>query len=466
MIKEAILKDELLKKIKKSLKDYNCYLVGGYLRDLMSGNASCDRDLIVKSDVAKEIALKISEDTNGHFVPLDEENKIYRVVMPDKTNYFDVSAMLNDDLDADIQRRDLTINALVYDLKNEQIIDKCNAIKDFENKVLRTYSINNFIDDPLRMLRVFRFSAKYGFDIDSEIIDFIKNNTKLINKPAKERINTELMKLFDAKYSELGLKQMDNCGLLCEILPVIEEVKKIPPNSHHHLDLLGHSLETVKQTEIQYEQLESNQKKMLEETSLGNYSRKAFLKLAAFLHDIGKPDTWTIDEETGRHRFIMHDEIGSKKVIPILKELKFSKKQISYIANMIKFHIYPSSLVGSNETTPKAHLKYYRKLSPYFLDNIILAKADRLSALGNAITADMVKSNIEKLSELQKECFEYDESVAAPKPLLTGKDIMNLTGLPQSKELGNIVKALYSAQLEGNITTREEATDFVLKYKQ
>ena len=180
MIKEAVLKDELLTKIRKSIQGYDCYLVGGYLRDLMSGNISCDRDLIAKSDVAKEIALKISEDTNGHFVPLDEENKIYRVVMPDKLNYFDISAMLNDDLDSDIQRRDLTINALVYDLKNEQVIDKCNAIKDFENKVLRTYSLNNFTNDPLRMLRVFRFSAKYGFDIAPEIINFIKNNTKLL----------------------------------------------------------------------------------------------------------------------------------------------------------------------------------------------------------------------------------------------------------------------------------------------
>lgn len=199
----------------------------------------------------------------------------------------------------------------------------------------------------------------------------------------------------------------------------------------------------------------------MDDESLGSYSRRAFLKLAAFLHDIGKPDTWTIEEETGRHRFIMHDEVGAKKVIPILKKLKFSKKQISYVSNMIRFHIYPSSLVINEESGARARLKYFRKLNPYFLDNILLAKSDRLSALGPAITKDIVDKNLSALSKLQEECFEYGESAASPKPLLTGKDIMKITGLPQSKQLGDIVKALYTEQLDGNIVNKEEAVKFV-----
>ncbi|MDO5305030.1 MAG: hypothetical protein Q4E87_05585, partial [bacterium] len=314
-IKNIIQNDEFISLIRPYLKEVECYLVGGFLRDLATGEISHDRDLIVKSDVAKNLAKAIADGTNSHFVPLDEENKIYRVVMPDKTNYFDISAMLEDNLDKDIHRRDLTINSLAYDINRDDVVDKVGAVSDFENKILRTVDLKNFVDDPLRMLRAYRFSAKYNFEIDKEIEDFIKNNLELIEKPAKERINTEIMKLFEGKYSDLALLKMDEVGLLDVIFPVMKEVKKIPPNTHHHLDLQHHLIETVRQVQRNYENLSDERRKVLEDMEFGGYPRIAFLKFAAFMHDIGKPDTWTIDEETGRHRFIMHDDVGSKKIV-------------------------------------------------------------------------------------------------------------------------------------------------------
>lgn len=462
-IKEIIQNDEFINLIKPFVQDVECYLVGGFLRDLATGEISHDRDLIVKSDIAKNLAKTIADGTNSHFVPLDEENKIYRVVMPDKTNYFDISAMLEDDIDKDIHRRDLTINSLAYDLKNDEIVDKVGAIKDFENKILRTADLKNFVDDPLRMLRVYRFAAKYDFEIDEKLKIFIQNNLKLMEKPAKERVNTEIMKLFEAKYSDVALLKMDEVGLLDKIFPVMKEVKTIPPNTHHHLDLQHHLIETVRQIQRNYENLPEDRQKVLNDMEFGGTSRRAFLKFAGFMHDIGKPDTWTIDEETGRHRFIMHDDVGSKKIVPIMKDLKFSKKQISYVQQMIKFHIYPSSLVWQEVAGSKAHLKFYRKMYPYFEDVIILAMADRLSAMGEAITYDMVVQNLANLSILLDECFEFGTAEAKPKPILTGNEVMDFTGLKQSKALGDIVKALYSEQLDGNITTREEAIEFVKK---
>lgn len=463
-LSELISKDEVITLIKPYIKDIDCYLVGGCLRDLMSGQYSLDRDLIVKTEFAEKTALKIANNINGHFICLDDKNKIYRVVLEDKKNYLDISAMLEDNLEKDIQRRDLTINAMVFDINNNCIIDKCNAFEDFEKRILRTFNIQNFVDDPLRILRVFRFKAKYNFDISEEIKNFAKNNTPLLLKPAKERISTEIIKLFEGDFSDLALKEADECGILSILFPFVEEIRKIPPNTHHHLDLLAHSIETVYQVQKNYEKLTQKEKEIINECELGGYPRKVFLKIAAFMHDIGKPDTWTIDEETGRHRFIMHDDVGSKKCIPILQSLKFSKKQISYIQKMIKNHIYPAQLVGSDDFGEKAKLKYYRKLSPYFLDNIILAKADRLSALGIAITKDMVEKNITALSNLLEDCFKYNDAVAKPVPLLNGNDIMKLTGIPQSKELGNIVKAVYNEQLDGNISTTEEAKTFVLNF--
>lgn len=466
MIEKKILNDEYIKLIKPFVKNFDCFLVGGFIRDLYFGDVSHDRDLIVKSEFAEKIAKNIANNTNSHFIVLDEKNKIYRVVMPDKVNYFDISAMLENDLRKDINRRDLTINAIVYDINSEKFIDNNELpFKDLQNKILRTFDLKNFLDDPLRMLRVYRFAAKYNFDIDEQITNFIKSNYKNINKSAKERVNTELLKLFEGKHAHFALLKMDETGLLTEIFPVMNEVKIIPPNTHHHLDLFHHLIETVNQIEKNYNDLDKKSKDLLDNVEFGNFSRRALLKLAGFLHDIGKPDTWSIDEQTGRHRFIKHDDVGSKKVVPILKELKFSKKQISYVQSMIKYHIYPSALVWQETVGSKARLKFYRKMYPYFVDIIVLAMSDRLSALGKDVTYEMVIKNLSDLSILLQECFDYGETQAKPKPFLSGSEVMELTKIPQSKELGDIVKKLYQMQLDGEILTKDEAISFLTDKK-
>ena len=130
---------------------------------------------------------------------------------------------------------------------------------------------------------------------------------------------------------------------------------------------------------------------------------------------------------------------------------------------MIKSHIYPSSLVWSEVVGSKARLKFFRKMYPYYADIIVLAQSDRLSAMGEHVTVDMIVKNLSDLSVLLEECFGFDEAEAEPKPILNGKEVMEITGLPQSRELGDFVKSLYSAQLEENVKTREDAVKFLEK---
>lgn len=459
---DKILNDNSVRLVKKVKNLPEFYLVGGCLRDFLNNKNSFDKDIIVKSFEAETFAKRLADEINGYFIVLDEANLIYRVVMPDKLNYFDISGMLNDNLEDDIKRRDLTINSIVYDFQKNEIIDITDGIKDFKNKLLRTYSLKNFEDDPLRMLRVFRFCAKYNFKIEEQIIDYIKSNSEKINNCARERINQEIIKLFDGKYTDIAIKEADKCNLLNKIFPVVEELKKIPPNTHHHLNLFDHVTETVKQLEINFEQAPKEIISTITQNDTGLNSRKSLLKIGAFLHDIGKPDTWTIEEDTGRHRFIMHDEVGSVKVVPILKELKFSKKQTEYIKNLIKFHIYPSVLVSQENVTEKAKLKFCRKVHPYAIDIILLAMSDRLSARGPAITQETVDNNIKNLKNLTQKCIEYEKGDITPKPFLNGKEIMDLTGLKESKELGDIIKQLYNKQLEGEIKDKNEAKIYLM----
>ena len=442
------------------LKEINeGYLVGGSIRDLFTKNCVfCDRDISIKG--AENFARKIANKWDGTFIELDNENKIYRVVLPDKINFLDISELQGNSIEEDLKRRDFTINAIAYDLAKNEFVDVTGGLKDLKNKVLRHIDDKNFEDDPLRILRAFRFYAVTGFKMTIELENALKKYLPLALNPAKERINYEIMKLFGGDFASSALLKMDEFGLLEKIFPCVTEMKKVPPNTHHHLDLFHHVVETVKQIEILYNKISGFEKEHLDAVDFGGFPRINHLKLAGFLHDIGKFSTWTI-EEGGRHRFIKHDDIGSKMVVPLLRDLKFSKKQIEYISCMIKNHIYPSNVIVAPNLNEKVMMRYVRKMDDNVIDNIILAKADRLSARGVDITEEIVNANISGLDKLLDFYLSKKDSLAPLPKLIDGREIMEILNIKPSPKLGEIINAINEAQLNGDITTHDEAVNYI-----
>lgn len=430
------------------------YLVGGAVRDFLMGKTTVDRDIAIVG--AEDFAKKI----DGTFIVLDEINKIYRVVLEDKINYLDISELQGGSIEEDLLRRDFTINAIAYDLKNEEFVDVTGGLNDLKDGILRHIKDENFEDDPLRVLRAFRFAAVTGFEMAEELKGAINKYKHLAFNPSKERIMYETMKLFGGKYASKTLLLMDEFGLLEELIPYVQEMKKVPPNTHHHLDLFHHVVETVRNIEELYENAPEEIKAHLDQIDFGGFPRINHLKLAGFLHDIGKFSTWTI-EESGRHRFIKHDDVGSKMCVPFLKNLKFSKKQIEYISCMIKNHIYPSNVIVAPDLNEKVMMRYLRKMEDNVVDNIILAKADRLSARGEAITEEIINDNLNGLDKLLNFYLEKRETMQPLPKLLSGYEVMEIKGIKQSPALGIIMKALNEAQISGDVNTKDEAISFV-----
>lgn len=447
------IKDDLiLSQIKEG------YLVGGSVRDALMKKKFIDRDLSIKN--AETFAKKLAQQLNATFIELDNENKIYRLVLEDKINYLDISEMQGNCIEEDLSRRDFAINAIAINLSTGLIIDPFNGQTDIQHKIIRHIKDSNFTDDPLRILRAFRFASVTGFDLSADVKNCIKKYKHLLLKPARERINYELMKLFGGDYCSKTLLLMDELDVLEDIFPCAREMKKVPPNTHHHLDLFHHVVETVRNIEDIYLNSNEKEKAHLESTDFGGFPRINHLKLAGFLHDIGKFSTWTI-EETGRHRFIKHDDVGAKMCIPYLREMKFSKKQIEYISLMIKNHIYPSNVIDAPDLNEKVIMRYIRKMDSNVIDNIILAKADRLSARGEAITEDIIKANLNGLNKLLQFYLEQKDKIKPLPKLLDGFEIMEIKNIKQTPELGKIIRALKEAQINGDVNTKDEAIDFI-----
>ena len=475
------------------LKDINeGYLVGGYVRDfLMSkvANYIKDRDIAIKG--AEAFAQKLAKQFDATFITLDSENKIYRLVLKDKENYLDISELCGNSIEEDLIRRDFTINAIAYDLKEEKFVDVTGGIEDIKNKQIRAIREENFVDDPLRILRAYRFMATTGFGVNEDLTKILINHKNLLELPAKERIHDEILKLFGGKYTSKALLKMLDDGILEIIFPFVKDMKKVPSNSHHHLDLIHHVIETVRQIELQYERISAPTPTLpqgegaeikihLDKVDFGGYQRINHLKLAGFLHDIGKYSTWTLQDngetiwtvqsgidypkdKSYRHRFIKHDLEGEKLVKPLLKDLKFSNKQIDYISNMVRYHIYPSNVIVSPNLDDKIMKRYIRKMEDNVIDNIILAKADRLSAQGPDVTKEMTETNLNGLNKLLDFYLKVRPTLKPLPKLLDGNEIMQILGIDQSPNLGKIINELHEAQLNEEVNTKEEAECFVKK---
>ncbi len=449
------------------------YLVGGGLRDILLNRPTADWDLALPNPV--QFGEALAQQVPSTLVMLHEELSTVRLVVKsapgERSQVLDFCALRGPDIAADLCQRDFTINALAWRVgdETEQIIDPCGGLDDLSKGIVRAVSREVLADDPLRLLRAFRLAAELDFAIARQTVDWISQYAAGLNDCAGERIGSEFMRLLAAPDTTRWLRQMDEVGLLEQIIPQIGPARGVDQGGYHHLDVWEHTLLTV---ELLEQIMERPGERFLQtEPLILEYLAEADhcsgLKLGALLHDLGKPDVRAIDEE-GRTWFRGHEQRGVEIARQVTGRLRLRRAVRQMLTTIIRHHLRPLHLTREairkvDGGQPLAHglsLSAIRRLmrdsAPHSVGLLLLAAADLLACHGPATDADRQAHALGLLDDMLARYAQW-QADQQQEPLLTGQDLIDELDLQPGPQFGTILEAVEDARGDGQITTRDQA---------
>ncbi|MFH1282331.1 MAG: HD domain-containing protein [bacterium] len=465
MIKKEIL--NIFHLLKRLSKDEELFLVGGFLRDYILKRNTLDFDFCIKKNVQYFCKI-VSRELGAKCFVLDKDTETYRVILKidEKQINLDFSQIKGKTIYDDLALRDYTINAIALDITKidkikKNIIDPFNGNGDIEKRIIKSISKQNLIDDPLRLLRAFRFKAELKFNIEAKTLAFIKSLSKRIHKSSSERIKDELYKILSVTDSTEIFKQLDKTNLLGEIFPEVTACRNLAKVYYKKEGVLTHLLQTLNRMEYIKENTKSLFgnlspfiRKYIFETISGGYPRFTTLKLASLLHDVGKAPTAKMRE--GRLRFFYHEEEGDKMVKNIADRLRLSSNEKDIVSAMTLGHMRPGNLAYQKEITDRAKYRYFRDYGNKSISLLLISLADRFTYL----TDRQIKSKKDKhhkaILNLINHYYFAREKVNPPK-IINGHQIMKELNIPSSPLVGKILVEINENIVEGNIKTKEDA---------
>jgi len=441
----------------KNRKDF--YLTGGSVRALFTSEEIIDLDLTLKEDVIS-LVFFAKKFLNYHFVPLAPELGIYRLAK--NKNTIDFTSFRGETIEEDLKKRDFTFNAMAIPInslfENKFLIfDPFLGYKDLKEKIIRIIAEENIIEDPLRILRGYRFFA-YGFgEIESNTRKLFRIHKSKINRCAKERILQELLYILTSSKTFETFKLMDEDSILKELFPYIEKTKGIPQPSFHHLDVGDHLFESLKWAE----EILKNPKTYLGIEMREKIKEKDFIisvKLASLFHDLGKAYTYEIKD---RITFYGHEKVSAELFKEMAEKLRFKRDLIDRIYILIKNHMRPFHLLNEKEKgrlTLRAKRNLLRDV-PYLEDLFIVCMADSLASQGPDKEPDYEKRLIAFFNELF-ELKEQLEKESKKKRLITGNDLIEL-GFKPGPIFREILQDIELKVLEKKLNSKEEALKYI-----
>jgi len=445
---KQILFLENVKELAK-IRNERIYIVGGFLRDVILNKFPNEIDFLVIGDgveFANVLATQLAVENVSLFKRFGTAHLFYKdynleFVMARKESYnFDSRnpVVERGSFEDDISRRDFTINTLALSLNENDygnLFDIYNGLEDLKNGIIKTPidPYQTFEDDPLRIMRAFRFASRLNFKFNPDLIEAIKAKAERLKIITQERITDEFMKIMLSEKPSVGLIGMYEAGVLKYIFPELSEMGGIEQRQDfHHKDVFYHTCEVV--------------------DNISNKTKNLWLRIAALLHDVAKPATKKFIDGIG-WTFHGHEELGARFAKVIFHRMKFPLVHLHYVQNLIRLHLRPIALVD-DEVTDSA------------IRRLIVQAGDNLDDLFDLCRADITSKNLGKVS---KYLHNYDKVVQRIKDVrekdelrnfqspVKGEEIMKIFNLQPSKKVGEIKKAIEEAILEGIIPNNYEA---------
>lgn len=436
----------LLDKLKEAFADRQLFLVGGALRDELLGEDGADLDLATDA-TPPEIRRRVGAWADAVWLvgesfgtvgmqlgPVKAEITTFRTDEYDRVSR-KPRVTFGTDILEDLARRDFTINAMARNLHTGALLDPFGGREDLEGRVLRFVGdpAVRIAEDPLRMLRAVRFSAQLGFELDAYALTGIAEHAAEIRRISWERIREELDRILISPHPKEGLILLRDLGLADYVLPELRALQLPEPVRYQMKDLLEHTLDTVAYAPPD----------------------KA-IRYAALLHDIAKPETFSSDE-LGVH-FYRHEEIGAAKARQILERLRHSSAFVDEVVRLVRLHLRVPAY--GPEWSQSAVRRLMFDLGDDLEAAIALSDADVRAT--EPSDYEQFRARMEELRARIRETGEAAE-LARMRPLLDGNEIMELLGLTPGPRVGAVIQFLLDQQIEGQITTKEEAREAVLR---
>lgn len=430
--------------IVKTLYDagYECYMVGGCVRDMILGLEPKDIDLTTNAhpDVIEQLF--------DHTIPTGKKYGTITVLIDGSTyevttyrqdlDYQDhrrpSAISFSDNIEEDLVRRDFTINAIAYNPLSQQYVDPYGGSEDLKNKLLRCVGKpeERFKEDALRIIRGLRFALKYQLKIEEETLSAMNQNMDLLNHISSERIQAEIMKIMAIDVRDYRqYHRLDK--MLCTIIPEFKEILDFNQETPwHETDVLTHSYRTM--------------------TALD----KPILRLAALFHDIAKPQCKVKSAEQNTYHYYGHDEMGAKMTKRILTKYKFKKADVHYVYDLIFYH---QTTFSNGYKTFSRILKNSGRDVEFLYDLLDLMQADKTR------DTEVVKAKVEAASQLREvklnldmyaKLLEKNEVYAHRKNLqIDGNDLIAL-GITEGKEIGAILDTIENKVIDEELKNERE----------
>lgn len=460
-----------------SARDEAVYLVGGYLRDVLLPHSKViewDIDFAVMGNAAR-LARAFADARGYSFFVLDERLGTARVVVKTdgQARTIDFAKIRGDSIEDDLRRRDFTIDALALDMRvflekgradlPADLIDPTGGWPDLKNRLIRAVSDLVFPEDPVRLLRLFRLQAQFDFTIDARTLKLARANAHLAAKPPGERMQEELASILTLPKSALAFDELAENGLIEAILPELGRAKGVTQDRFHHLDVWGHSFFALNCLE----EILSDLKRFfpghiraimghIDQELQAGVSRRTALKLAALLHDVGKPEARFVDGG-GRIRFFEHQKMGAEVAGQALRRLRLAERPVVLVQKLIREHLRPGFLAEAGGATEKAISRLLRDMGDSLPELALLSVADRMAMRGEASTEAGFARQLAVCRRLVREHFGRGRRAEEMTPLVDGHDLMRELDLQPGKIVGILLVDVREAQLKGQVTTRKQA---------